>query len=96
MFLNKDGTESVQYTGTIDKVGTIDVQCIAAYADQCMGSIRIAGRGQITFGGISPLGRDPDHYAVTGGTGLYLGVGGEIRIDYPDLDRAFLTVTLTR
>jgi len=78
------------------KVGTIDVQCIAAYADQCQGSIRLAGRGQITFGGITPLGRDPDFYAITGGTGQFTGVGGVLRIDFPNNNRAQLTVTLTR
>jgi hypothetical protein len=79
-----------------EKVGTIDVQCIAAYADQCQGSIRIVGRGQITFAGITPLGRDPDHYAITGGTGSFTGVGGILKIEFPKFDRARLTLTLTR
>jgi hypothetical protein len=79
-----------------DRIGTIDVQCIAAYADQCRGSIRIIGRGQITFDGITPLGRDPDFFAITGGTGMYTGVGGQLKIEFPDLDSARLTVTLTR
>jgi hypothetical protein len=78
------------------RVGTIDVQCIAAYADQCQGSIRIAGRGQIIFGGITPLGRDPDWFAVTGGTGMFTGVGGTLKVEFPNSDRARLTVTLTR
>ena len=79
-----------------ERVGTIDVQCIAAYADQCQGSIRIAGRGQITFGGITPLGRDPDWFAITGGTGMFTGVGGTLKVDFPNETRARLTVTLTR
>jgi hypothetical protein len=78
------------------RVGTIDVQCIAAYADHCRGSIRIAGRGQITFDGMTPLGRDPDHFAVTGGTGVFTGVGGELKIEFPNENRARLTVKLTR
>jgi allene oxide cyclase-like protein len=77
-------------------VGTIDAQCIAAYSDQCSGSIRIPGRGQITFAGITPLGVDPDHYAVTGGTGEFAGVGGVLLIEFPFIDAAKLTITLTR
>jgi len=78
------------------RIGTIDAQCIAAYSDQCSGSIRIPGRGQITFAGITPLGVDPDHYAVTGGTGEFTGVGGVLLIEFPFFDAAKLTVTLTR
>jgi hypothetical protein len=78
------------------RVGTIDAQCIASYSDQCDGSIRLTGRGQITFAGITPLGRDPDHYAITGGTGQFAGVGGELMIEFPDFDRARLTIRLTR
>lgn len=78
------------------RIGTIDAQCIAAYSDQCSGSIRIPGKGQITFAGITPLGVDPDHYAVTGGTGIFAGVGGALQIDFPFIDAARLTVTLTR
>ncbi len=84
------------YNSKGDRIGTIDVECIAAYADQCHGSIRIVGRGQITFDGITPLGRDPDFFAVTGGTGVYTGVGGELKVAFPDFDRAELTVKLTR
>jgi hypothetical protein len=78
------------------RIGTIDSQCIAAYSDQCSGSIRIPGRGQITFSGITPLGVDPDHYAITGGTGMFAGVGGVLLIEFPFFDAAKLTVTLTR
>ena len=78
------------------RIGTIDAQCIAAYSDQCSGSIRIPGRGQITFAGITPLGVDPDHYAVTGGTGQFVGVGGVLEISFPFIDAAKLTVTLVR
>ena len=78
------------------RIGTIDAQCIAAYSDQCSGSIRIPGKGQITFAGITPLGVDPDHYAVTGGTGMFAGAGGVLEISFPYIDSAKLTVTLTR
>lgn len=84
------------FSSTGERIGTIDVQCIAAYSDHCQGSIRLPGRGQITFAGISPLGRDPDRYAVTGGTGIYAGVGGMLLIQFPNIDRARLTLTLTR
>jgi hypothetical protein len=78
------------------KIGTIDAQCIASYSDMCSGSIRIPGRGQITFSGITPIGVDPDHYAITGGTGQFAGVGGVLLIEFPFIDAAKLTVTLTR
>jgi len=78
------------------RVGTIDAQCIAEYSDMCSGSIRIPGRGQITFDGITPLGVDPDHYAITGGTGDFDGVGGVLLIQFPNPKSASLTVTLTK
>lgn len=78
------------------KVGTIDAQCISAYSDQCWGSISLAGHGQITFAGITPIGVDPDRYAITGGTGEYAGVGGVLLIEFPFVDAAKLTITLTR
>jgi hypothetical protein len=86
--------DPIETTGGV-RIGTIDAQCIAAYADQCSGSIRIPGRGQITFAGITPLGIDPDHYAVTGGTGQFAGVGGALLIEFPFIDSAKLTLTLT-
>jgi hypothetical protein len=78
------------------KIGTIDAQCLAAYSDQCTGSIRIPGRGQITFSGISPLGVDPDHYAITGGTGQFAGVGGALVISFPNSNSANLFVQLKK
>jgi hypothetical protein len=78
------------------KIGTIDAQCIASYSDMCSGSVRIPGRGQITFSGITPIGVDPDHYAITGGTGEFAGVGGVLLIEFPFIDAAKLTITLTR
>jgi len=78
------------------RIGTIDAQCISAYSDQCSGSIRIPGRGQITFGGITPLNVDPDHYAITGGTGSFAGAGGALIISFPNQNSAALTVFLTK
>ena len=39
---------------------------------------------------------DPDHYAITGGTGEFAGVGGVLLIEFPFIDAAKLTLTLTR
>lgn len=80
-------------TGTI--VGAVDVQCIAAYADQCRGSIQLRGRGQITFDGITPLGVDPDRFALTGGTGEFKGAGGVLIVSFPAENIALLTVRIT-
>jgi hypothetical protein len=76
-------------------VGTIDVMCVAAYADQCSGSIRLPGRGQISFLGITPLNRDPDYFPVVGGTNEFLGVGGVLRVEFPSDTYALLTLKLT-
>lgn len=77
-------------------VGTVDVQCIAAYADQCRGAVSLDGRGQITFDGVTPLGVDPDRFAVTGGTGEFVGVGGSLTVSFPSDESARLTLRLTR
>ena len=78
------------------RIGTIDAQCIAGYSNMCSGSIRIPGRGQITFDGITPLGFDIDHYAITGGTGVFAGVGGVLTIQFPNVNSAALTLALTK
>jgi hypothetical protein len=77
------------------RIGTIDAQCISAYSNQCSGSIRIPGRGQITFGGISPFDAQKDFYAITGGTGEFASVGGMLTIEFPFIDAAKLTIVLT-
>ena len=77
-------------------VGVIHVQCIEAYASQCRGSARLAGRGQITFDGITPSRVDPDRFAITGGTGEFVDVGGVFKVEFPSNDYALLTFTLTR
>jgi hypothetical protein len=79
-------------TGAV--LGTIDVQCIAAFADQCRGSIRLPGRGQITFDGITRLGHDPDWFAVTGGTKDFVGADGVVNVSFPSDTAARITVRL--
>lgn len=76
-------------------VGVIHVQCIEAYASQCRGSARLAGRGQITFDGITPAHVDPDRFAITGGTGEFVDVGGVFKVEFPSENYALLTFTLT-
>jgi hypothetical protein len=80
---------------TDQTVGTIDAQCIVGYADMCNGTIRLTNRGQISFDGATPVGVDPDRYPITGGTGEFVDVGGVLRIDFPGIDFARLTLTLT-
>lgn len=75
-------------------VGRIDVQCIAAYVDQCRGSISLDGRGQITFDGVTPVDVDPDVFAVTGGTGRFAGVGGTMTVEFAGDEAARLIVRL--
>jgi hypothetical protein len=76
--------------------GTITVQCVAAYADLCRGSISLDGRGQITFDGITPLGVDPDEFGLTGGTGEFTGAGGSLTVSFLTQTTARLTVQLSR
>ena len=76
-------------------VGVIHVQCMEAYASQCRGSARLAGRGQITFDGVTPSRVDPDRFAITGGTGEFVDVGGVMKVEFPSGSYALLTFTLT-
>jgi len=77
------------------QIGTIDVQCLNGFADMCRGVARIYGRGQITFDGMTPLGVDPDRYAIVGGTDKFADVGGLMRVEFPADDHALLTFILT-
>lgn len=76
-------------------VGTIDVTCMQAFADMCRGVVRLNGRGQITFDGMTNINHDPDRYSIVGGNGEFADVGGVMRIDFPADDHADLTLTLT-
>lgn len=76
-------------------VGVVHAQCLEAYASHCRGSARLAGRGQITFDGITPTRVDPDRFAITGGTGEFVDVGGVLKVEFPSNDYALLTFTLT-
>jgi hypothetical protein len=79
---------------TGELLGYIDVQCIAAYADQCRGSISLQGQGQIVFDGITPLGTNPDRFAITGGTGVFAAVRGKLIVSFPAHDYARLALKL--
>jgi hypothetical protein len=81
--------------GTTRQVGTIDVQCLRGFADMCRGVVRLNGKGQITFDGMTELGVDPDRYSIVGGSGNFADVGGVLRIEFPAEDHALLTLTLT-
>jgi hypothetical protein len=79
------------------RMGTIDAQCVFGYGvDLCRGTVFLTGRGQIIFEGRSVSGAEHGNLAIVGGTGEFVGVGGELRIDFPGLDFARLTLTLTR
>ena len=76
-------------------VGTIDVQCMAAFNDLCRGVLNLNGRGQITFDGMTKLNVDPDRYSIVGGAGEFVDVGGQMRIEFPSDDHALLTLNIT-
>ena len=76
------------------RVGLIDVQCVEAYASHCRGAITLSGRGQIVFDGATPAPVDPDVFAVTGGTGEFVGAAGTLTVSFPSDDFALLTLEL--
>jgi hypothetical protein len=76
------------------RVGVIDVQCVEAYASHCRGAITLADRGQIAFDGAVPTRVDPDVFAVTGGTGEFVGVGGTLTVSFPSDHFARLRIEL--
>ena len=70
------------------RIGTIDAQCIAAYADQCPRLAPVPRPRADHVRCISPLGIDPDHYAITGGTGQFAGAAASLRSSSTDIDAA--------
>ena len=80
---------------TNTQVGTIDVTCMTGFGDMCRGVVRLYGRGQITFDGMTEVDVDPDRYSIVGGNGRFADVGGVMRIDFPAENHAVLTLTLT-
>jgi hypothetical protein len=87
--------DKLRNPNTNDVVGTIDAQCMAGFNDLCRGVVRLNGRGQITFDGMTQLNVDPDRYSVVGGAGEFVDVGGQMQVDFPADDHAQITLTLT-
>lgn len=80
-------TEDVYRNGK--RVGTSDIQCtvvrvqLPKFEAQCLNTTSLPG-GQITAQGIvtsDQIEQAPFVQAVTGGTGVYEGVGGELTVD---------------
>jgi hypothetical protein len=86
--------DAVEDWDTGQPLGVINVHCFLGYDDQCRGSITLTGDGQVVFDGVTPLGVDPDRFAITGGTGIYGGVSGQIVISFPTKDTARLALRL--
>jgi hypothetical protein len=95
-------TEDVYRNGK--RVGTSDIQCtmvrveLPKFAVQCFNTTSLPG-GQITAQGIvtsDQIEKVPFVQAVTGGTGAYKGVGGELTVDEAGDGPAELTFELTR
>jgi hypothetical protein len=95
-------TEDVYRNGK--RVGTSDIQCtmvrveLPKFAVQCFNTTSLPG-GQITAQGIvtsDQIEKVPFVQAVTGGTGAYTGVGGELTVDEAGDGPAELTFELTR
>jgi hypothetical protein len=95
-------TEDVYRNGK--RVGTSDIECTVVridgpkFAAQCLNTTSLSG-GQITAQGVvtsDQMEQVPFVQAVTGGTGVYAGVGGELTVDEAGDEPAELTFELTR
>ena len=95
-------TEDVYKNGK--RVGTSDIQCtvvrlqLPKFSAQCFNTTTLPG-GQITAQGIvtsDELEQVPFKQAVTGGTGAYKGVTGQLTIDEAGDKPAEFTFELSR
>ena len=95
-------TEDVYRDGK--RVGTSDIECtmvrveMPKFAVQCFNTTSLPG-GQITAQGIvtsDQLEKIPFQQAVTGGTGAYEGVRGQLTVDEAGDKPAVLTFELSR
>jgi hypothetical protein len=95
-------TEDVYRFGK--RVGTSDIHCTVVRMDgpkfsvQCLNTTTLPG-GQITAQGIvtsDQIEQVPFQQAVTGGTGAYAGVGGQLTVDEAGDKPAELTFELNR
>jgi hypothetical protein len=95
-------TEDVYKNGK--RVGTSDIQCtivrlqMPKFEAQCFNTTTLPG-GQITAQGIvtsDQLEKVPFDQAITGGTGVYKGVAGQLTVDEAGDKPAVFTFDLTR
>lgn len=97
-------TEDVYRAGK--RVGTSDIDCTIVRLDlaahtfetQCLNTTTLPG-GQITAQGIvrsDQIEQSPFTQAVTGGTGVYRGVGGQLTVDEAGDGPARFTFALSR
>ncbi len=95
-------TEDVYMNGK--RVGTSDISCTVVriqmpkFAVQCFNTTTLPG-GQITAQGVvtsDEIEKVPFFQAVTGGTGAYKGVTGELKVDEAGDKPAELTFDLSR
>jgi hypothetical protein len=95
-------TEDVYRNGK--RIGTSDIECtivrvqMPKFAVQCLNTTSLPG-GQITAQGVvtsDQLEKTPFQQAVTGGTGSYEGVTGQLTVDEAGDKPAVLTFELDR
>jgi hypothetical protein len=95
-------TEDVFRNGK--RVGTSDTQCtivridLPKFAAQCLNTTSLPG-GQIAAQGVvtsDQIEQVPFQQAVTGGTGAYQGIGGQLTVDEAGDKPAELTFELSR
>jgi hypothetical protein len=72
--------DQLTYLGSSKVVGQDSVRCtFGPTSTICDGTASVFGKGKVVIYGAS-FGRGDNQYSVTGGTGLYKGVGGQLNV----------------
>jgi len=80
-----------------ERAGELHVVCTAHFGeDVCGGTIRLGGRGKITFDGTVPVTAEPLNFllAITGGTRDFREARGQMRVESIDDDTFRITLQL--
>lgn len=87
-----------RHVGTLDGACTVTRVEPGAFHQQCLVTLSLDGRGQITTQGVLRVAGDMVEgftTAITGGTGDYVGVSGEAHVRFVSDERTRITVVLT-
>ena len=80
-----------------ERVGELHAVCTVHFGeDACRGTIRLGGRGKITFDGTVPVPAEPLNFllAITGGTRDFRDARGQLRVESIDDESFRITLQL--